>query len=66
MFLSIISGGAALSGAAIFCVIPLHSARYDSVPHFGLFFERTDCPCFLGLFASDFIVRLPSLLPIEA
>jgi hypothetical protein len=59
MFLSIISGGAALSGTAAFCVNPLHSARYDSVPHRGLLLAIAACRCFLDLFSSGFIGPAP-------
>jgi hypothetical protein len=61
MFLSIISWGAFFCSDDAFCAMPLHSARYDSVPHTGFVFELAGRRCFLGLLASDFICS-PSTL----
>jgi hypothetical protein len=55
-FLSILSGGAAHRVEPIFCMAPLHSARYDKVPH-AVFADLAlvACRCFLFLSAACFM-----------
>jgi hypothetical protein len=63
MILSILPGGAAQRIEPLFCVTPLLSAMYESVPQKGFAgFALEGCLCFFVLLISGFMMPTPRIL----